>query len=107
MRKVLPILAFMSILFVSSFPLITSACSCAELPSVKEEFERSKAVFSGRVINIREKQSLNGYTSKSVLFKVTNTWKGVKQSQIIIYTGQGGGNCGFDFKEGQVKKDYS
>ena len=80
MRKVLPILAFMSILFVSSFPLITSACSCAELPSVEEEFERSQAVFSGKVVDVREKRSIKGYQTKSVLFEVTNTWKGVKHS---------------------------
>ena len=91
----------MSILFVSSFPLITSACSCAELPSVEEEFERSQAVFSGKVVDVREKRSIKGYQTKSVLFEVTNTWKGVKQSQIIVTTGQGGGDCGFNFKEGQ------
>ena len=92
---------FIIILFISSFPSNTSACSCAELPSVEEEFERSQAVFSGRVVDVREKRSIKGYQTKSVLFEVTNTWKGVKQSQIIITTGQGGGDCGFNFKEGQ------
>lgn len=109
MKKVIPIIAFisMSILLISSFPSITSACSCAELPSVEEEFERSQAVFSGRVVDVREKRSLQGYMTKSVLFEVTNTWKGVKQSQMIITTGQGGGDCGFDFKEGQDYLVYS
>lgn len=81
--------------------MIASACKCAELPSVEEEFERSQAVFSGKVVDIREKRSLKGNITKSVLFEVSKTWKGVKQSQIIITTGQGGGDCGFDFKEGQ------
>lgn len=105
----MPILAsiFMSILLIGSFPSISSACSCAELPSVGEELERSQAVFSGKVVDIREKRSLNGYTSKSVLFEVTNTWKGVKQSQIIITTGQGGGDCGFNFKEGEEYLVYA
>ena len=94
-------IVFISIILLGSFPLITSACSCAELPSVEEEFERSQAVFSGKVVDVREKRSIKGYQTKSVLFKVTNTWKGVKQSQIIITTGQGGGDCGFNFKEGQ------
>ena len=109
MKKVMPILAFifMSILLIGSFPSIISACSCAELPSVEEELERSQAVFSGRVVDVREKRSLNGYTSKSVLFEVTNTWKGVEQSQIIINTGQGGGDCGFDFKVGQEYLVYA
>lgn len=105
----MPILAviFISILLIGSFPSITNACSCAELPSVEEEFERSQAVFSGKVVDVREKQSLKGYITKSVLFEVTNIWKGVKQSQIIITTGQGGGDCGFDFKEGQEYLVYA
>ncbi|WP_078411290.1 hypothetical protein [Priestia abyssalis] len=99
LKKAMPLLAFIfvGILIIGSFPSITSACSCAELPSVEEEFERSKAVFSGKVVDIKERRSLNGYTSKSVLFGVTNTWKGVEQSQIIITTGQGGGDCGYNF----------
>lgn len=94
-------------MLIGFFPSNASACSCAELPSIEEEFERSKAVFSGKVVDIREKRSLNGYTSKSVLFEVMNTWKGVKQSQIIITTGQGGGDCGFDFKEGEEYLVYA
>ncbi len=102
-------LAFMfsCTILIGSFPSITSACSCAQPPSVEDELERSKAVFSGKVINIREKRSLNGYTSKSVLFEVNNTWKGVKQSQIIITTGQGGGDCGFDFIEDEEYLVYA
>lgn len=109
MMKVLPIFAiiFISIILLGSFPSITNACSCAELPSVEEEFERSQAVFSGEVVDVREKRSIKGYQTKSVLFEVTNTWKGVKQSQIIITTGQGVGDCGFDFKEGQEYLVYA
>ena len=60
MRKVMPIFAiiFISIILLGSFPSITSACSCAELPSVEEEFERSQAVFSGKVVDVREKRSI-------------------------------------------------
>jgi len=109
MKHIMPILVFtfIIILFIISFPSNTSACSCAELPSVEEEFERSQAVFSGKVVDIREKRSIKGYITKSVLFEVTDTWKGVKQSQIIITTGQGGGDCGFDFKEGQEYLVYA
>ncbi|MBB6447875.1 hypothetical protein [Bacillus benzoevorans] len=109
MKRTMPILPiiFMSILLIGSFPSITNACSCAELPGVEEEFERSQAVFSGKVVDVREKRSLKGELTKSVLFEVTNTWKGVKQSQIIIITGQGGGSCGFHFNEGQEYLVYA
>lgn len=109
MKKATPILVyiFIGMLIIGSFPSVTKACSCAEPPSVESELERSKAVFSGKVLDIREKRSLNGYTMKSVLFEVINTWKGIRQSQMIITTGQGGGDCGFDFKEGKEYLVYA
>lgn len=102
MKKIMStfVIIFMSMFLIGSFPSITSACSCAEMPSVEEEFERSQAVFSGKVLDVREKKDIKGFMRKSVLFEVTNTWKGVEQSQVIITTGQGGGDCGIDFKVG-------
>ena len=105
MKKAMTLLAF--IFIIGSFPSIASACSCAELPSVQEEFERSKAIFSGKVVDIEERRSVKGYTVKSVLFEVTNTWKGVEQSQIIITTGQGHGDCGYDFTKGKEYMVYA
>lgn len=64
-RKAMILLTF--IFIIGSFPSITSACSCAELSSVEEAFERSAAVFSGKVLDIKKKKSLKGYTYKSVL----------------------------------------
>ncbi|WP_428909984.1 hypothetical protein [Niallia sp. Krafla_26] len=68
---------------------------------MEEEFERSQVIFSGKVVEVKEKRSLKGYVTKSVLFEVTKTWKDASQSQIIITTGQGDGDCGIDFKEGE------
>ncbi|MFJ7666649.1 hypothetical protein ACIQXI_06045 [Lysinibacillus sp. NPDC097195] len=104
-KKAMIFLVF--IFMIVSFPSITSACSCADLPSVEQEFERSIAVFSGKVIEIKEKRSLKGYTLHSVLFEVTNTWKGVKQSQLILSTGQGDGDCGYPFIKGQEYLVYA
>ena len=91
---------------IGSFPVVTSACSCAELPTAESELERSQAVFSGKVIDIKERKA-NGYLTKSVLFEVTNTWKGVEKSQVIITTGLGGGDCGYRFIEGQEYLVYA
>lgn len=109
MKRTIPLFAsiLIGILIVGPFPSFTSACSCVELPSVKEEFNRSKAVFSGKVIDIKEKRSSNGYLAKSILFEVTNTWKGIHQSQITITTGISDANCGFDFKNGKEYLVYA
>jgi hypothetical protein len=109
LKKTMNLLAFIciGIFIIGSFPSIASACSCAELPSVEEQLERSKAVFSGKVIDIEDSRGLNGSTTKSVLFEVTNTWKGVEQSQIIITTGQDDGDCGYNFKKGEEYLVYA
>lgn len=109
LKKAMTLLVFIfiGIFIIGSFPSITSACSCAELSSVEEEFELSKAVFSGKVVDIKVRRSLKGYTTQSVLFEVTKTWKGVEQSQIRITTGQGGGDCGYNFKKGNEYLVYA
>ncbi|WP_211746234.1 hypothetical protein [Paenibacillus sp. Marseille-Q4541] len=79
------------------------ACSCVQPLSVKEELGRSDAVFTGRVLEIKEETGLQGFVTKSVLFEITQIWKGESKSQMIIHTGAGGGDCGYHFEE---SKDY-
>lgn len=109
LKKAMAFLAFtfMCMVIIGSFPAVTSACSCAQLPSVGEELERSKAVFSGKVLDIKEKKSLQGFPNNSVLFEVMENWKGAEQSQVIITTGQGDGDCGIDFTEGNEYLVYA
>jgi len=79
------------------------ACSCAQPLTVEAELSRSEAVFTGRVLEVKEHKDLNGFVTKSALFDISEIWKGGSQSQIIIHTGGGGGDCGYHFEEG---KDY-
>lgn len=99
-EKILSFVLCLVFLIIISTPSISYACSCTEPVSVEEEFERSEAVFTGKVMNVREDKRFDGMVTKSVLFEVSETWKGVSQSQVIITTGLGGGNCGFKFIEG-------
>ena len=89
------------------FPSYGAACSCAEPPGVKEEFSLSKEVFIGKVTEIDENKSVSGLLTKSVLFKVNETWKGVNQPRMKVITGNGGGDCGYEFKEGQEYLVYA
>jgi hypothetical protein len=77
---------------------VSYACSCVPIGSVDKELKEAKAVFSGKVIEIKQNKRAGYY---SVLFEVSKTWKGVKTNQIIIKTGLGGGDCGFSFVKGQ------
>lgn len=88
-------------------PSSVYACSCAEPLTVEEELNRSEAVFSGRVLEVKEVKNLNGYMTKSALFEVSEIWKGGSESQIIIHTGGGGGDCGYHFEEGKEYLVYA
>jgi hypothetical protein len=90
------------IVAIFTMPIPSSACSCAEEPTVEAELDRSAAVFRGVVL---EKNPVN--YSQKVLFEVKEIWKGIDQSQIIIQTGAGGGDCGFQFHTGQEYLIYA
>lgn len=107
--------AFLVLVMAASFMFMFAAkpcyaCSCAGIP-FDQEMNRSKAVFAGKVIQVNEEKSYHGTTGwfrptyslqKSILFEVTQTWKGISESQVIVYTGSGGGDCGFDFTLGNT-----
>ncbi|WP_088011490.1 hypothetical protein [Gottfriedia acidiceleris] len=81
-------------------PRVTFACSCVKEQPVQNEFSQSKAVFSGTVIDTKTTKFLNP-NYKKVLFEVSKTWKGINNSQVIIKTGKGDGDCGISFINGQ------
>lgn len=76
------------------------ACSCVQPLTVKDELSRSESVFTGRVVEVKEVRT-KGYLSNSVLFETSQIWKGGSESQIMIHTGGGGGDCGYEFKKGE------
>lgn len=106
MKKTVSLLILICI-FAGSLATSVEACSCVENPSAEIALQKSDAVFSGKVIDVREKRQPNGYRPKSVHFEVIDTWKGVEETQIIIATGLDDGDCGFDFKEEQEYLVYA
>ena len=96
------LLSCLALSFIAIFiPSIVYACSCAEPVTVEVEFNRSEAVFTGRVLEVREQKNLKGAMTKAALFEVSRIWKGGPESQIIVHTGSGGGDCGYHFEEGK------
>jgi hypothetical protein len=97
------ILSIMTIFIPSS----VYACSCAQPQSVEAEISRSTEVFAGRVLEVKEQKNLDGSMTKAALFEVSQIWKGGSESQIIIHTGSGGGDCGVQFEEGEEYLVYA
>jgi hypothetical protein len=91
-----------TIIFVLNFSPNTSyACSCVESGTVKEEWTRSSAVFSGKVIDIVDKKKNSLIQSSAdliaVLIEVEESWKGNRQNQVVVYTERSSASCGFEF----------
>lgn len=99
--KYLAIYIITTILFLICIPSTSYACSCVEPNSVKEEFKQSSAVFSGKAIKIVDKnKSMFGQSSAdflAVVFEVDDSWKGIDQKQVVVYTERSSASCGFEF----------
>ena len=65
----------------------------------------SGAVFTGQVVNIKKvkfKLSTGDiWHNYQVTFKVDRYWKDIDSSDVIVYTGVGGGDCGIRFRKGE------
>lgn len=85
---------------LTTFPTASHACKCVEEPSVEKELESSKAVFSGKVIDIK-----NGNNNRRILFEVQDTWKGVSQTEIILQDEWS--SCSIDFYKGESYLVYA
>jgi hypothetical protein len=87
------------------------ACTC-DLPllnltlrqQVKKAKKQSQAVFVGKVMQVLPKPE--GY-GVSVKFRVENIWKGKLSQEVTIFTGQGGGDCGYRFEVGESYLVYA
>lgn len=100
------------------------ACSCVGESTVEDAYNSSDIVVSGQVISTKDEyitdsarikemialgisvdkvdKRLNGFSLKKVLIKIDTVFKGPATSDtLIIYTGVGGGDCGYRFKAGQ------
>jgi hypothetical protein len=88
---------------------VTYACSCAQpTPTVGQAFKDADAVFSGRPRLVEQTkiealfpdprtQMVAMVDGIHAQFEVIEIWKGVSGRDVDLWTGRGGGDCGFDF----------
>jgi len=96
---VLVLVAFLSLFYYS--PNTPYACSCAQPGTPQQELDGSSAVFSGKVINIVDKNRTNFIESSAdpvaVQLEVKNAWKGINQKQVVVFTERDSASCGYEF----------
>jgi hypothetical protein len=75
------------------YPSSSYACKCVGPQSVEKEMKQSDAVFSGKVIGLKDEKS-----HRKILFEVGKTWKGETKSQLILVSENS--SCSIEFYKG-------
>lgn len=123
LKKLCRLLALCVILFnlFLLYPKPILACSCI-IDSPEKMFVEADAIFIGTVTAIIAPSRVPNYDnlveiyynfvpplpnvhfdefdSQRVMFKVETSWKGIDKPYTIIRTGEGHGNCGYNFIQG-------
>jgi len=77
-------------------PSAAHACDCVSAGVPCKAFGNAQAIFAGRVLKIAG----TGSADRRITFEVTQAYHGMTGKTAEVITGQGGGDCGYDFKEG-------
>jgi hypothetical protein len=94
-------------------PGLAHACSCYLIgPRPCQLQKDAGTVFVGKVISIENPPPESGTNAdESGLaryhFSVDEAFKGVNATEIDVYSGRGGGDCSYHFKEGEIYIVYS
>ena len=103
MRSVISLLGVLITLLFASANV--SACTCGSTGTPCESFGSASAVFVGTPISVSERPQEEGkeidWNPVAVKFSVEQSYLGVPGTEIDVFTGRGGGDCGYRFKVGQ------
>ncbi|WP_339147583.1 MULTISPECIES: hypothetical protein [unclassified Sutcliffiella] len=86
---------FFTILSFTSLSSTGFACSCLPPGTPQEELAKMDAVFTGKVLDVKEKFN----STTQVKLSVTETWKGVSTKEVVIYTAMDSAACGVYFEK--------
>lgn len=92
------VIAAIAVLFAVLTPS-ANACSCGSPGLPCEAYGAAAAVFVGTPISIRQTNEM--WTSRAVKFSVEQSYLGVAGTEVEVFTGSGGGDCGYYFEVGQ------
>ena len=92
-------IVFITVLLSIYLPRPAHACSCAVQEGAADALARSAAVFRGTP-GRGENHSGDPWLSRKIPFEVHEVWKGDVSETVYIFTGSGGGDCGYGFRTG-------
>jgi hypothetical protein len=89
-------LFFLISLFSLPFSSSSYACSCFPPGTPTEELEKSDAVFSGKVIDVKTDDS-----TLRAKIRVKESWKGMDSKEVTLNTSIDSAGCGVNFETGK------
>lgn len=101
--------ATLGVLGVLVWPAASEACSCVGPYPACQATWQSAAVFVATVIRIDEAKpsAARPFDMRRVRVRITEGLRGDVGDEADVFTGRGGGDCGFDFAEGQQYLIYA
>jgi hypothetical protein len=100
MRRFLVTAAFLLVAFLTTGSARLHACSCARFSQPCAAEWTADAIFVGEVLNINQLTEPEMWGSRRVTFVVRESFKGIGERVVDVFTGSGGGDCGFGFTTG-------
>ncbi|HEY6247375.1 MAG TPA: carboxypeptidase regulatory-like domain-containing protein [Pyrinomonadaceae bacterium] len=85
------------------------ACQCAGSGPPCQAAWQADAVFIATVVASREEKRVrdNDFHSRAVRLAVSESFRGLTSTDVEVYTGWGGGDCGFEFHLGEQYLVYA
>ena len=92
----------------TAWPSLADACTCVGPNPPCQAVWSTPDVFVGQVLGIdaspADKQP---FLSRRVRIRATEVFRGRSAGEVDVWTGQGGGDCGYDFKAGESYLIYA
>jgi hypothetical protein len=78
------------------------SCECAVVGSgdtnYRQALQYSDAVFRGTVLEVLP---LHAVDNRVIVLEADAVWKGITSRRVFLFTGTGGGDCGYSFEVGK------
>src|SRR5215217_7008112 len=105
MRSVILLLGLLTTVLLTSGNV--NACTCGGTGGPCESYGSAAAVFVGTVVSARANERVRtdrnevDWVPKAVKFSIEQSYLGVAGTELEVFTGRGGSDCGYGFKIGQ------
>jgi hypothetical protein len=103
------LVATLAVCAAALWPASADACSCAGSGSPCDAAWRADVVFVGNVVSIEPSNAPADYRfgTRRIELAVVEAFRGLQLTQVTLFSGDGGGDCGYPFKMGESYVVYA